>query len=141
MLHSRDLKDAEAVLQAKYLALEADFYATTGRRLFITCTWRSAQEQQRLYARGRTEPGSIVTHIDGVTSRSRHNFYPSQAIDVCVDDQLMAGKEAIADWNKAHYEALGPLAIKHGLVWGGSFSHLCDYPHLELPADWTKETT
>jgi len=40
--------------------------------ILVTCTYRSAQEQDRLYAKGRTEPGKIVTTDKG--GHSDHNF-------------------------------------------------------------------
>ena len=33
---------------------------------------RTTIEQQMLYAQGRTTPGKIVTYLDGVTKRSKH---------------------------------------------------------------------
>ena len=43
---------------------------------------RSVADQQRLYKQGRTTPGSIVTNIDGVIRKGKHNFYPSRAFDL-----------------------------------------------------------
>ena len=34
--------------------------------------YRTTEEQQELYAQGRTKPGAIVTKTDGVTRRSKH---------------------------------------------------------------------
>lgn len=127
---SRDLADCEPELVRRYLLVKADFERLTGMCLFETTTWRSAKKQIYLYAQGRTMPGQIVTNIDGVTSRSRHNFYPSQAIDVCVDRDPGPGK--IPVWDDKLYAPLGPICEKHGLVCGGSFKHLKDYPHLEM---------
>lgn len=129
VLESRDLAHCEPDLVRRYLLLKADYERQTGRCLFETCTWRSAERQKELYEQGRSLPGKKVTNIDGVTSRSRHNFYPSQAIDVCVDDDPGPGKVAI--WDEQAYEALGPLCQRHGLVWGGSFKTIHDYPHIE----------
>ena len=33
---------------------------------------RTTEEQQALYAKGRTSPGGIVTHCDGVRNKSKH---------------------------------------------------------------------
>jgi peptidoglycan L-alanyl-D-glutamate endopeptidase CwlK len=131
-LESRDLAHCEPELVRRYLLLKADFEHQTGRCLFETTTWRSSERQASLYAQGRTAPGKKVTNIDGVNSRSRHNYYPSQAIDVCVDGDPGPGKVAI--WDTAAYEPLGPLCAKHGLVWGGNFKSIHDYPHLEMEA-------
>lgn len=131
-LESRDLAHCEPDLVRRYLLLKADFAMQTGRQLFETTTWRSQERQASLYAQGRTMPGKKVTNIDGVTSRSRHNFYPSQAIDVCVDSDPGPGKHAV--WDEASYEPLRELCTKHGLIWGGTFKSLKDYPHIEWGA-------
>ena len=133
--HSRDLKDAEPELCLRYLKVAAEFKTITGHDLFLTCTWRSAEEQGALYARGRTTPGAIVTMIDGVKTKSRHNFYPSQAVDVCVD-VAPDGRSKMPVWDAAHYLPLGPLCLKYGLEWGGDFKTFKDYPHIQLPSKW-----
>ncbi len=140
VLHSRDLHDCEPELQKRFLDLASEFKFKTGKVLFITCSWRSALEQMALYQQGRTTGGKVVTNIDGVHDRSRHNFYPSQAIDVCIDSRTSESKIQVADWNEKDYEVLGPLCDAHGLVWGGHFKTIHDYPHIELPSNW-KETT
>lgn len=43
---------------------------------------RAISRQKKLYARGRTEPGDIVTNIDGVNDLSDHNYSPSKAGDI-----------------------------------------------------------
>lgn len=138
---SRELAHCHLELQSRYRALKADFEAQTGQQLFETCTWRSKERQSELYAQGRTAPGKIVTKLDGFNRRSRHNVYPAEAVDVCVDSDPGPGKHAV--WDAASYEPLGELAIKHGLVWGGDWNRngtsaderFLDYPHLELPAE------
>ena len=129
---SRDLAHAHPELVLRYLRLKADFESTTGCGLIETCTWRSKERQAELYAQGRTAPGKIVTQIDGTTGKSRHQPYPAQAVDVAVDIDPGPGKHVV--WNPEAYAALGPLAERHGLVWGGNFKSFKDYPHLELPA-------
>jgi peptidoglycan L-alanyl-D-glutamate endopeptidase CwlK len=125
---SRDLLDAHPGLGYVYRDLEREFDAThAGRSLIVTCTYRSPQEQQALYRQGRSAPGPIVTQLDGVTHLSNHNHKPARALDVAV---LVGGK---VSWDPAEYAPLGPLALKYGLVWGGSWPHFKDYPHLELP--------
>ena len=44
----------------------------------ILCGHRSSDKQKELYAQGRTKPGKIVTW----TLNSKHNSYPSNAIDI-----------------------------------------------------------
>lgn len=43
---------------------------------------RSVARQQALYEQGRTKPGHIVTYIDGINKKSKHNEYPSKAADI-----------------------------------------------------------
>jgi peptidoglycan L-alanyl-D-glutamate endopeptidase CwlK len=43
-----------------------------GLDVLITCTWRSPEEQEALYARGRTVPGRKVTNARA--GQSAHNY-------------------------------------------------------------------
>jgi hypothetical protein len=136
------LGHADPELAQRFLALKKDFEAETGRELHVTSVWRSAEAQHALYQKGRAlqadgrwrvvDPDAVVTQLDGTTRRSRHNVYPSQAVDVCVDTDPGPGKHVV--WDHAAYAPLGPLATRHGLVWGGSWTRFKDAPHLELPA-------
>jgi len=57
----------------------------------IICGYRTTQEQQKLFEQGRKfskgkwiikKPSKIVTYCDGINEKSKHNYMPSQAIDV-----------------------------------------------------------
>jgi hypothetical protein len=80
-------------------------------------------DQQKSYYEGRTSP------YDGVTSFSKHQFYPSHAFDVAI-----LGAFGKLDWN-AHsplWDALGGhLTDQPGVMWGRSF-HRPDSDHFEL---------
>jgi peptidoglycan L-alanyl-D-glutamate endopeptidase CwlK len=84
----------------------------------VTSTRRSVEEQRKLYAQGRTEPGPIVTwtlnsaHIDG------------RAFDVTVE-----GAPEYDDDPEA-WDLLGELGEGMGLAWGGTYG---DFGHFELP--------
>lgn len=43
---------------------------------------RTVAEQQKLYAQGRSTSGEIVTQIDGVNRKGKHNYLPSKAVDI-----------------------------------------------------------
>lgn len=96
------------------------------RSLIVTCTYRSVAEQVALYAQGRTTPGGVVTEIDGITKLSNHNYNPARALDFAV---LVGGK---ISWDHTEYSPVGALGEDAGLVWGGSWHSIKDYPHLEL---------
>lgn len=141
VMESRQVADCIPYLQERWPLVQADFQAETGRQLFLTCTYRSKERQNELYQQGRRGiPGErIVTKLDGFTKRSRHNFYPSQALDVCVDSDPGPGKHPV--WDIAAYAPLGPICARHGLVWGGDWNgdglpneKFVDAPHIEAPA-------
>ena len=55
---------------------------------------RSPEEQNELYKKGRTEPGDIVTYLDGFNKKSKHNESPSQAVDVyCWPREIMYDRD------------------------------------------------
>ncbi len=61
----------------------------------IVCGARSIEEQQRLYAQGRTTPGDVVTHVDGIEKRSKHNYTPSTAVDAVPYPSLYGDLDAL----------------------------------------------
>lgn len=102
--------------------------------LVITAGVRTASEQERLYAQGRTAPGPIVTHAQPEQSAHCHGG----AVDVA---PLAAGgipwKPTDPGWDL--WAKLGEHAMMHGLTWGGchvgGWAHFVDMPHVEVP-DW-----
>lgn len=132
MDESRDLGCCHPELQRRFAALRADFEKECKRQLIITSTYRSPRRQAELYAQGRTAPGKVVTRLDGIHKKSRHNVWPAEAVDVAVDVDPGPGKHI--SWDHAAYLPLGPLAARHGLIWGGGWKSIPDDPHLELPA-------
>lgn len=120
----------------------AETYLDTheGRKLILTATHRSPEEQFRLYQQGRvqvadgswqrdTDPRTaVVTNCDGFLKPSRHNSNPAEALDFAV---VVGGK---VSWDVREYAVVGRLAEARGLVWGGSWARFPDAPHLELPA-------
>lgn len=125
----RLLADVHPVLAEAVRAIVATL-ASEGHIALITQGARTTQEQQALYAQGRTKPGKIVTNADGIRHMSQHqriNGY-ARAVDVAwiVDGRVT--------WD-GPWDRLGELAAAHGLIWGGSWPRFRDMPHVELPAD------
>ena len=121
------LSDADPRLAEAWTLIRADYCdAHPGKDLHLTCVYRSPEEQQALYAQGRTKPGQIVTQIDGVTKKSNHNLKPARALDFCV---VIGGK---VSWDIDEYEPVAVLAESRGLIAGGHWPHFKDWPHLEL---------
>lgn len=102
-----------------------------------TCTWRSYDEQFKLYAQGRTLPGKIVTNSK--PGRSSHNYAmlddkaASLAFDVVVTVDGKACWDTIKSPGKELWAKIGKIGTDVGLVWGGNFKSIKDYPHFELP--------
>ena len=84
---------------------------------------RSYARQNELYAQGRTKGGAKVTNAKG--GSSWHNF------GLACDLGLFRGRAYLED-GKA-YVTVGQLARAiPGLEWGGSWTSLKDYPHIQL---------
>lgn len=90
--------------------------------------FRSAAEQDALYAQGRTAAGNIVTNAKGSSYSSMHQW--GVAFDVIRND----GKGAYND-NDGWFGRVGRLGKSLGLEWGGDFKSPVDKPHFQLP-DW-----
>lgn len=123
---SRDIRLCHPGWLTVWPVIKQEFNNETGLSLEISCTYRSPMAQHDLYQFGRSKPGKILTFKDGKELLSVHNIFPSKAIDVWVS---LAGK---AVWEDQYFDAIGPIARKHGLKWGGDFRTLIDKPHLEL---------
>jgi peptidoglycan L-alanyl-D-glutamate endopeptidase CwlK len=94
---------------------------------------RTWEEQDALYAQGRTKPGKRVTKAPG--GSSWHNF--GLAVDLVEDgDPEKAGIQW--SWAKnADYLKIGAVAKQYGLEWGGWWKSIVDYPHVELTGGLT----
>lgn len=125
---STKLTDCEPKLAEAYIKAKAEYETTNpGYIVIVTCTARSTEEQQALYAQGRTKPGQIVTQIDGVTKKSNHNHMPAKALDFAI---VFNGKIV---WNDvAEFKEFASYAKKYGVKWGGDWTSFKDYPHLEV---------
>lgn len=97
---------------------------------------RTWEEQDALYAQGRTDPGKIVTKAKG--GQSWHNF--GLAVDIVEDgDPNNAGIHW--SWsNNADYLKVGTFADTIGLEWGGYWKAFKDYPHVQFTEQLTLDT-
>jgi peptidoglycan LD-endopeptidase CwlK len=95
---------------------------SAGIDFILTSTLRTQEEQDALYAQGRTKPGQIVTW----TKNSKH--VDGKAFDIVITEN---GK---CDWNITNpkWTQAGKIGQIVGLVWGGSWAKQRDFPHFEL---------
>lgn len=103
-----------------------------GLNVRIIQTWRDPLYQDKLFAQGRTNPGSIVTKLTG--SQSLHCFTiggipASKAFDFAAFDEHNA---YITDGNDPTYSRAGEIGIKLSLEWGGDWKPFKDASHLQL---------
>jgi peptidoglycan L-alanyl-D-glutamate endopeptidase CwlK len=96
----------------------------------FTQTLRAIEEQNALYAQGRTKPGPIVTNAKG--GLSYHNY--GLAIDIAFinggklsyDMKADIDKDAKADWME-----VVEIFRQFGWEWGGTWATIKDYPHFQ----------
>lgn len=87
---------------------------------------RTYDEQNDLYAQGRTKPGRIVTNARG--GFSNHNF------GIAFDVGVFEGSQYLDESPK--YKAVGVLGTDLGLEWGGNWKTIQDEPHFQLRPKW-----
>lgn len=95
-----------------------------GLNVLVTETFRTVQEQDALYAQGRTKPGSIITRCKGADYQSPHQW--GVAFDFC---RNVRGREY--DDSDGFFRKCGAVGKSIGLFWGGDFRSFVDKPHLE----------
>ena len=126
---SRDLKHASPELVKRLLrAMEKYKQQFPDRQIIVTATYRSPEAQKKLWLVGRNgNKGSILTNCDGFIKKSRHNEYPSTAVDLAI---CIGGK---VFYDETLMYPLGNMAKAEGLEWGGFWTKFSDPPHYQLP--------
>lgn len=106
-----------ATLARRFLALTRQ----NGLDVRITTAFRSWDEEDKLFAQGRTTPGEIVTNARG--GDSYHNW------GLAFDAAPYENGQVTTDQSK--FIRMGKLGEQVGLQWGGTFKSLVDYPHFQ----------
>jgi peptidoglycan LD-endopeptidase CwlK len=111
--------------------------ALSGRAICrFAYTLRTIEEQNELYAQGRTKPGKIVTNAKG--GQSFHNYGLAFDIVLLVDKDKNGSFES-ASWEtnvdfdgdgKADWQEVVQIAKSYGWTWGGDWK-FTDKPHFE----------
>ncbi|MCX8131023.1 MAG: M15 family metallopeptidase [Clostridia bacterium] len=103
-----------------------------GISIVVTGTLRTKEEQDALYAQGRTKPGPRVTNAKG--GQSIHNFGLAFDIAVLNKDGKTINWSSAADTDKdgkKDYYEVGAIGKSIGLTWGGDFRTIKDLLHFE----------
>lgn len=98
-------------------------------RLRITDGLRTFEEQNNLYAQGRTKAGKVVTKAKG--GQSYHNY------GLAFDCYLT--KNGKVTFLKPVNSEIAKIGEDLGLEWGGKWKTIKDYPHFQLNKGTTKE--
>ena len=135
----RDITKLHPRLQEKFKLLQKKC-AQKGIKIRATECLRTAKEQDALYAKGRTAPGSKVTNARGRDAKSMHQW--GVAVDIIIDmDSDKDGDVDISDlYNVKLLNVVGKIGESIGLEWGGSWKSIVDKPHFQLP-DWGSTPT
>ena len=105
---------------------------TLGHPMKVIQGVRTAEQQAKLFAQGRTAPGKKVTNCDGLVKKSRHQV-AADGFGHAVDCAFVVGGKV--SWDLAlPWRLYGEIGKALGLVWGGDWKSLVDRPHLELPS-------
>jgi len=124
---SRDINELTPETRNKYLAFAVEM-GLADIDFIVTCTYRSQEEQDALYAQGRTKPGKRVTW----TRNSRHTIRTAFDIAIMVNGKLVWNPNLDADGDGvAEYTEAGRIGEKVGLTWGGRWT-TPDAPHFQL---------
>ena len=129
-LNEKRLAHVHPILSGRIKAL-IESLALSGVIVLVTQGLRTFQEQDRLFAQGRTTPGKIVTNARG--GYSHHNY--ALAVDVCPLDSV-----GQPNWNTSHknWQTILEVAPSFKLAEGAKWKRFYDTPHLypiEIPGD------
>ena len=102
--------------------------AQSGIQIKIISGLRTYDEQEALYAQGRSKPGIRVTNARG--GYSNHNF------GIAFDVGVFEGAKYMGESLK--YKAVGVLGMDLGLEWGGNWKTIVDQPHFQLRPAWAE---
>lgn len=108
-----------------YLERIIKYSNEAGIYLIITEGLRSVEEQDKLYAKGRTTPGPTVTDAKGSDYQSQHQW--GIAFDIAIANNGHT-------WDEAYFKKVADIAKEHCkyIGWGGDWKKPVDRPHFYL---------
>ena len=121
MLKSRDISKLRADVAVNCRTF-VSLCKKEGLPVLVTETVRDAEYQASLYAKGRTEPGSIVTNQK---TPSFHSDKAGLAFDIAKNVKGHEYDDA------AFFQKCGAIGKRMGFTWGGDWKSLKDNPHFQ----------
>lgn len=146
----RDLSPRMQVLHNKFIdrCRRDPWFQRNGITILVYCTYRSPEEQARLYAQGRSAPGRVVTNAkagqsmhnrqtpQGDSASEAFDFVPLRhgkpiwgtAGDGIDDDPSDDHKDDLEVWQRC-----GEHGRAVGLEWAGDWKRFREFPHMQNP--------
>lgn len=135
-MSSRSLEDLNQATKQRAVT-HKQLCAEKGVELLIYCTLRSNEEQNALYAIGRTKDGKIVTNARAGESAHNPDEFGKAAGYDCVP--TIAGKP-MWDSNHPAWRIVGACGEEAGLIWSGRWTgKLRETCHFQDPF-WKKHS-
>ena len=112
---------------AEKVRAAASVLEAQGTFLCVYSGLRTAQQQNGLYAQGRTAAGHVVTNARA--GQSMHNY--GFAVDVV---PYLSGAAGVLNWHTVtpQFTAMVHALKAQGLEWGGDWVHFKDMDHFQL---------
>lgn len=120
LLKSKTTKTIQPLVQRQADKVISEM-ARLGHPVRMVQGYRSIEEQNRLYAQGRTTAGAIVTNAKG--GQSFHNY--GVAVDFVFVKEGYNATDTL-------WSLLGKVGKAQGFEWGGDWQGFVDRPHFEL---------
>lgn len=143
---SHDINDCCDELKTAFPKIKQDFEKRfPGWEMQLDYTHRTPEKQFELFKQGRSKniktgiwevvsSNEIVTNRDGINKLSMHNYFPSRAFDVKLKNPdndfiwTVNGRDTPEQWLY-----MPVLAKKYGLISGGTWKSIVDFPHIQIP--------
>lgn len=139
-MSSRDIKDLRPDVQVLYNKFydrcRRDVWLLkNGISILLTCTFRPGEEQDRLYAQGRTAPGRIVTNAKA--GQSKHNATTASGAPAAEAFDIVPLRHGKPIWGTDGedlevWQHIGEHGKAVGLKWAGEWVKFREYPHFEV---------
>lgn len=106
--------------------------SNAGLDVRLIFTYRSPEEQDVLYAQGRTTPGSIVTNLRGGQSKHSLTLPDGSPASKAFDFGIFRDDKYITDGQDPDYLIAGEFGERLGMLWGGRWHNPVDPSHLQI---------
>jgi len=126
---SRKIEDLTPRMQEKIVHFQAELEKAIPGAFRISCTYRSQEDQNELFGRGRNgdkRPKVTWTTLSVHTSREAVDFFIQREGKYCNDLKIDTDGDKIEDWQE-----FGKIAATCGLEWGGTWPRHPDFPHVQ----------